>query len=121
MNFNWRDLIIWLILNIIIMITMDIALFQQTTSDMKNAPFLKKLVFSEFWATLEWFAVIPAQIIGNRILTAPQLNLSSFVFDFIGQIATNSLWLNIPTTVDDYAAMVIILLAMVISTYRIFG
>ena len=50
----------------------------------------------------------------------PQLNLSSFVFDFLGQIATNKFLLDLPTTVDDYTAMVLILIAMYISLYKIF-
>lgn len=120
-KFSWKDFIIFLILNVIIVITMDIALFKQTTPEMKKAPFYKKLAVSEFWATIQWIFAIPANIIGNRIFTVPQITLSSFVFDFLGQIATNKFWLKIPTTIDDYAAMIIIMVAMWISTYKIFG
>ena len=100
---------------------LNIALFKQTTPEMKKAPFYKKLAVSEFWATIQWIFAIPANIIGNRIFTVPQITLSSFVFDFLGQIATNKFWLKIPTTIDDYAAMIIIMVAMWISTYKIFG
>jgi uncharacterized protein (DUF486 family) len=100
---------------------MDLAMFMQTTPDMKQASFLKKLGVTEFFATLEWIGLIPANRIGNTILTAAQISLSSFVFDFLGQIASNKLWLKIPTTLDDYAGMVLIIVAMAISTYKIFG
>jgi uncharacterized protein (DUF486 family) len=120
-KFNWSDFTIFLILNIIVAITMDLALFSQTTSGMKDASFFKKVLSAEFWATIEWMALIPANIIGNRILTAPQLNLSSFVFDFLGQIGTNKFWLKIPTTIDDYTAMIIIIIGMGVSGYKLFG
>ena len=111
----------WLLLNIIVAITMDLALFMQTTPAMKKAGFLKKLGVSELWATLEWVALIPAQRLGNRFLTAPQLALTSYVFDFLGQIGSNALWLKLPTTIDDYVAMIVILAGMANSKYRWLG
>lgn len=123
MNNNSKTLLIlgWLVLNVYVILTMDLAMFMQTTPDMKQASFLKKLGVTEFFATLEWIGLIPANRIGNTILTAAQISLSSFVFDFLGQIASNKLWLKIPTTLDDYAGMVLIIVAMAISTYKIFG
>jgi len=100
---------------------MDLALFQQTTPDMENAPFSKKVMWSEIWATIEWLFVIPANRMGNIFLTAPQLSLSSYVFDFLGQLVTNKYWLHVPTTLDDYVGMVIILIGMFVSAYKIFG
>ena len=119
-KFTWNRLIVWLILNIFIALLMDLALFSQTTSGMEKAPFSKKVMWAEIWATIEWFFVIPKNRLGNLFLTAPQLALSSYVFDFIGQIVTNKYWLHIPTTLDDYVGMVVILLGMFISTYKIF-
>ena len=87
---------------------------------MKNSGFMKKLAMSEFWATIEWMFLIPANRIGNRILTAAQVNLSSFVFDFLGQIATNKFLLDMRTTIDDYAAMGLIMFGMYISVYKLF-
>ena len=46
--------IIWIILNVLVVITMDLALFMQTTPEMKDATFLQKLKSSEMWATIEW-------------------------------------------------------------------
>jgi len=119
-KFTWNRLIVWLVLNIFIVLLMDLALFQQTTPEMEKASFLKKVMGAEKWATIEWLFVIPANRMGNLFLTAPQLSLSSYVFDFLGQLVTNRYWLHVPTTVDDYAGMFIILLGMFISAYKIF-
>ena len=112
---------IWVILNLYVILTMDLAMFMQTTPEMKGAGFLKKLGVTELFATLEWVGLIPANRLGNRILTAAQISLSSFVFDFLGQIASNRYWLKLPTTLDDYVGMGLILAAMTISTYKVFG
>jgi hypothetical protein len=44
--------IFWLFLNIMIGLTMDFALFTQTTPDMKDAGILAKILSSEFWASI---------------------------------------------------------------------
>ena len=49
----------------------------------------KKLMATEFWASLQWLFIIPAARIGNKFLSAAQLGLASFVFDFLGQIVTD--------------------------------
>ena len=113
--------VLWIILNILTTGLMDLAMFEQTTPAMKDSTFLKKVGMAEFWATLEWMLLIPANRIGNRFLTAAQISLSSFVFDFVGQLATNKLYLKIVTTPDDYVAMVIIMAGMAISTYKLCG
>ena len=119
-NFTINRFIIWLILNILVVALMDLALFNQTTTSMEHSSFFNKVKWAEFWATLEWIFVIPANRIGNLFLTAPQISLSSYVFDFMGQIVTNKYWLDVPTTIDDYAGMIIIFLGMGISAYKIF-
>lgn len=119
-KFTTRRLLIWVILNLFIIVFMDLALFNQTTPEMEKAPFLSKLKWAELWATLEWIFVIPANRMGNMFLTAPQLSLSSYVFDFLGQLVTNKYWLEIPTTIDDYVGMIIIFIGMAISAYKIF-
>jgi len=112
---------LWIVLNLITVALMDIALFYQGTPAMKDATITKKLLTTEFWATGQWLFIIPASRIGNKFLSAAQLGLASFVYDFIGQIVTNIFWLKIPITIDDWAAMVIILGAMYVSIYKIFG
>ena len=114
-------LLLWLFLNIMIGLTMDFALFTQTTPDMKNVGILAKILSSEFWASIEWMFLIPANRIGNTFLSAIQIVLASFIFNFIGQIGTNLYMLNHPIAIDDYVAMIIIFIGILISTFKIFG
>ena len=102
-------------------LTMDFALFTQTTSDMKDAGILQKILTSEFWATIEWMFVIPSNRIGNTFLNPAQISLSSYVFDFLAQLWSNTYWLKLPTTIDDYIGMILILFGMFASKYAIFG
>jgi len=120
-TFNWKILLIWIILNVFVSLTMDLAFFVNSMDFMKGSPFIKQLAMAEFWATIEWMFLIPAQRMGNSFLTAAQLNLSSFFFDFLGQIFTNIYLLDIPTTVDDYVSMGLIMFGMYISLYKLFG
>ena len=120
MNFTVKVLF-WIFLNILIVACMDLALFMQTTFKSDEATIYNKLLTSEFWATMEWLVLVPAQRIGNTFLNPAQLNLSSFVFDFLGQIVTNNFWLKIGTTIDDYVGMVIILLGLYCSKMQVFG
>lgn len=118
---NPWTILLWFSLNILIGLTMDFALFTQTTEPLKSASLPVKLLSSEFWASIEWMFLIPANRIGNRFLTAPQLSLASYVFDFIAQILSNSFWLHLPTTADDYMSMCIILFGMAASKFAMFG
>ena len=120
MNFTTKVLF-WVFLNILVVLCMDLALFMQTTFKANEATIYNKLLTSEFWATMEWLVLVPAQRIGNSFLNPAQLNLSSFVFDFMGQIVTNNVWLKTGTTVDDYVGMVIILVGMFCSKMQVFG
>jgi uncharacterized protein (DUF486 family) len=124
-NKSWyaftKTFIVWLILNILVVALMDIALFSQTTPEMENTSIWNKILNAEFWATIEWFVLIPAQRIGNTFLNPAQLGLSSYVFNFLAQIVTNEYWLKVPTTLDDYAGMVVIMIGMVVSKMVLFG
>jgi uncharacterized protein (DUF486 family) len=102
-------------------LTMDFALFTQTTKDMKSASIPFKILTSEFWATIEWMFVIPANRIGNQFLNPAQISLSSYVFDFLAQLWSNTFWLHLPTTIDDYTGMFLILFGMYISKFRVLG
>jgi len=119
-NFIWIVLF-WLFLNVMIGLTMDFALFTQTTPEMKDASIYKKILTSEFWATIEWMFLIPSQRIGNTFLNPAQLAMSSYVFDFLAQIWSNIYWLKLPTTVDDYVGMILILFGMYAAKFRLFG
>jgi len=120
MNFT-LTVLFWLFLNIMIGLTMEFALFTQTTSGMKEAGILQKILTSEFWASIEWMFVIPMQRIGNIFLNPAQLSLSSYVFDFLAQLWSNTYWLKLPTTVDDYTGMGLILFGMLASKFVLFG
>jgi uncharacterized protein (DUF486 family) len=111
----------WLFLNIMIGLTMDFALFTQTTSDMKNESIIFKILTSEFWATIEWMFVIPANRIGNTFLNPAEISLSSYVFDFLAQLWSNTFWLHLPTTVDDYVGMFLILFGMYVAKFKVVG
>lgn len=113
--------IIWLILNILIGITMDIALFTQTTSGSKDVSIFEKIITSEFWASIEWMFVIPANRMGNKFLNPAQISLSSYVFDFFSQILSNTFWLKLPTTIDDYVGMIFILFGMYVAKFKLLG
>lgn len=117
----WSTVLLWVILNILIGVTMDFALFTQTTPEMKHASIWAKILSSEFWASVEWMFLIPANRIGNQFLTAPQISLSSYVFDFLAQLWSNSYWLHLPTTIDDYVGMALILYGMYAAKYTVFG
>ena len=120
MNFI-LTLFLWLFLNIMIGLTMDFALFTQTTDSMKDSGILAKILSSEFWASIEWMFLIPANRIGNTFLTAPQISLSSYVFDFLAQLWSNTFWLKLPTTIDDYVGMFLILFGMYVAKYSVLG
>lgn len=118
---NLYTFLYWVFLNIMLLIAFDLAMFMQTTLKGADATFYNKLLTSEFWATIEWFFVIPANRLGNTFLNPAQISLTSYVFDFIGQIVSNKYWLMIPTTIDDYIAMIIIMIGMYFSSFRTFG
>lgn len=118
---DWYLVLLWLILNLLIALTMDLALFTQTTESMKYSGILAKLLTTEFWASVEWLFVIPAQRIGFLFLSGPQLALSSYLFNFIAQLWANTFWLNLETTMDDYIAMAILLFGMAVSKFTLFG
>ena len=113
--------IFWLFLNIMIGLTMDLALFTQTTPEMADASIFMKILSSEFWASIEWMFLIPAQRIGILFLSPAQLSLSSYVFDFLAQLWSNAFWIKLPTTIDDYVGMVLILFGMYAAKFKLFN
>jgi len=120
MNFI-ETVLLWLFLNIVIVITLQFALYTQTTTKMENAPFMVKLISSEFWASIEWLFIIPALRLGNTFLNPAQLVMSSCIFDFLSQLWANTFWLKLPTIIDDYVGMLIILFGMYVTKFRVFG
>jgi hypothetical protein len=43
------------------------------------------------------------------------------VFHFLAQLWSNAFWLKLPTTIDDYVGMFLILFGMFASKYTLFG
>lgn len=113
--------LLWLVLNIMTGLTMDLGLFTQTTPSMKDATIYMKILVSEFWASIQWMFAIPANRIGNLFLNPAQIALSSYIFDFLAQLWSNKFWLKLTTTIDDYIGMVIIFAGMYVSKYKTFG
>ena len=88
---------------------------------MKDENILVKILSSEFWASIELMFVIPANRIGDTFLTAPQISLSSYIFDFLAQLWSHVYWLKLPTTIDDYVGMFLILFGMYAAKYTLFN
>ena len=80
-----------------------------------------KILSSEFWASIEWMFLIPANRLGVLFLSPAQISLSSYVFDFLAQLWSNAFWLKLPTTVDDYVGMVLILFGMYAAKFKLFN
>ena len=110
---------IWLLLNILIVIAMQIALFAQTTNGNKNKSMFETIVSSQFWATVQWVFVIPAQRLGILFFNPAQLAMSSYVFNFLSQIGSNAFWLKLPTLIDDYTGMGLILFGMYVAKFKV--
>jgi uncharacterized protein (DUF486 family) len=102
-------------------LTMDFALFTQTTPGMENTGIMMKILSSEFWASIEWMFLIPANRLGILFLSPAQISLSSYVFDFLAQLWSNAFWLKLPTTIDDYVGMILILFGMYAAKFKVFG
>ena len=115
----FKTVILWLLLNVLIVIAMQIALFAQTTDENKTKPMFETMISSQFWATMEWIFVIPAQRLGILLFNPAQLAMSSYVFNFLSQIGSNAFWLKLPTLIDDYAGMGLILLGMYVAKFKL--
>jgi hypothetical protein len=117
----YYSIFLWITLTILSMIAQDIALFAQTRESMINDSLLQKIINNEFYATILWMLAIPAMRIGYTIMNPIKLTMFAYLFLFGGQIVTNYVWLNEPTTVDDYAAIVIVIAGLLVSSYKVFG
>ena len=112
-------ILLWIFLNIMVSITVMLAMFSQLT--MHKSSIYDKILTTEFWATIEWFCVVPMQRIGYTFLNPAQLALSSYFFQFLGQLFSNNFWLKINTTIDDYIGMLLIIIGMIISKFVLLG
>lgn len=111
----------WLGLTIIATGLQEIALFLQTTKARVNDTLLEKIIANEFWATAMWCVAIPAMRIGVSVMNPIKLTIAAYLFLFGSQIISNTFWLHVPTTVDDYVSICIVIFGLLISTYKVFG
>lgn len=116
-----QSLIIWIFLTILTLILNDITLFLQTKEFMRHDSMILKIINNEFWATILWCVAIPAMRIGYIIMNPIKLTIVSYLLMFGGQIVSNYTWLNEPTTIDDYVTILIAIVGLMISTYKVFG
>lgn len=114
-------LAIWLSLTVLTTMLQEIALFLQTTKAHINDTLLEKIIANEFWATCMWCVAIPAMRIGVSIMNPIKLTIASYLFLFGSQIISNTFWLKVPTTIDDYISICIVIFGLLISTYKVFG
>lgn len=115
----FKTVILWLLLNVLIVIAMQIALFAQTTDENKKDSMFEIIITSQFWATMEWIFVIPAQRLGILLFNPAQLAMTSYVFNFLSQIGSNAFWLKLPTLIDDYTGMGLILFGMYVAKFKV--
>jgi len=115
--FLWFVLII---LSILRMATQDIALFLQTTKFLSAGSIYEKLISNQFWATIMWIVAIPSVRIGYELMGAILSSMVGILFLFMGQLVTNYI-LQIKSTIDDYLAILVIIIGLAISNYQIFG
>ena len=116
-----QTVILWIFLTILTLILNDVTLFLQTREFMRHDSLIMKIINNEFWATILWCVAIPGMRIGYTIMNPIRLTMFSYLFLFGGQIVSNYTWLNEPTTIDDYATILVAIVGLMISTYKIFG
>jgi len=112
---------LWFGLTTITVALQEVALFLQTTKEHVNDTLIEKIIANEFWATAMWCCAIPAMRSGVSIMKPIKLTILSYLFLFGSQIISNTFWLHVPTTVDDYVAILIVIFGLLISTYKVFG
>jgi len=98
-----------------------IATFSQTLPFMKHSSYLYKLLTSEFWATINVLIYIPYLRIANKYFNPAQLILYVYFTSFAVQIFSNKYVFVGPIAYDDYVAIFIMLCALAISVYKVFG
>lgn len=114
-------ILLWIVLTILSLIVQDLALFLQTKKFMVNDSLISKIINNEFFATILWMLAIPATRLGVKIMGIIKLTMVSYLFLFGGQIISNYVWLNEPTTIDDYGSIVVVIFGLLVSTYKVFG
>lgn len=118
---NWKIVMFWIFLNICVMLLLQLQIYMESRPSMKEELLINKIKKEEIFAILELIFLIPIIKVGMTFMTIAQTTLISFILLFISQIFADSILFEIPMSLDDYIAVIIIIGATYISLYRIVG
>ena len=118
---NWKIVMFWIFLNICVMLLLQLQIYMESRPNMKEELLINKIKKEEIFAILELIFLIPIIKVGMTFMTIAQTTLISFILLFISQIFADSILFEIPMSLDDYIAVIMIIGATYISLYRIVG
>lgn len=118
---NWKIVLFWIFLNICVILLLQLQIYMESRPGMKEELLINKIKKEEIFAILELIFLIPIIKVGMTFMTIAQTTLLSFIFLFISQIFADSILFEIPMSLDDYVAVIMIIGATYISLYRIVG
>jgi hypothetical protein len=119
-----KTFIIWLllfVLSVISSLLSQLALFVPTLKLMENSPLSLNLAISIFFVLIQTALIIPMLWKGLLIMSPIQLTIFVFVITFLVQLITNKYIFENVNTIDDYFAMILMTLGIVISKLKTFG
>jgi hypothetical protein len=118
---NLKIVLLWIFLNICVIILLQLQTYMESRPGMKEELLINKIKKEELFALLELIFLIPIIKVGMTFMTIAQTTLISFILLFISQIFADSILFEIPMSLDDYIAIIMIIGATYISLYRILG
>lgn len=118
---NWKIVLFWIFLNICVILLLQLQIYMESRPGMKEELLINKIKKEEIFAILELIILIPIIKVGMSFMTIAQTTLISFILLFISQIFADSILFEIPMSLDDYVAVIMIIGATYISLYRIVG
>lgn len=118
---NWKIVLFWIFLNICVIILLQLQIYMESRPGMKEELLINKIKNEEIFSILQLLFLIPIIKIGMSFMTIAQSTLISFVLLFISQVFADSILFEIPMSLDDYIAMIMIIGAIYISLYQIVG
>jgi len=116
-----KTLIIWIILNILILVTGQLSAYLQVNKEFVEKSFLYKVLLTEFFASFQWIFVIIYMRLSYTFLTPVEISLYSYITSFIGQILSNKFLVDQETTFYDYISILLILIGAYITSTKVFG
>jgi len=106
---------IWVILSSFSSLLSIILLNIQTIPYVKNLNLFNKLMVTEILVTIMWGTGIPILRFGYLVLNPVQLNIAGQLTGFIVQLLVTAYWFNLVTPIDDYIAIALIMLGLIVS------